>query len=116
MLPDSKDWGCSSRRNGRVFFPSGLKVLSLNLEPYPVVFVFGNDSGGITKKTETIMDMPAIKEHLDHVVDVLDIAINGEDSVGSKTHRTCVWMIPWICTRTNADWHQGMIMVSHCDG
>ncbi|CAK7319450.1 ATP synthase subunit alpha, mitochondrial [Vulpes lagopus] len=75
-----------------VEFSSGLKGMSLNLEPDNVgVVLFGNDKlikeGDIVKRTEAIVDVPVGEVLLGPVVHALGIAINGKGPVGSKTRR-----------------------------
>uniref|UniRef100_A0A670YVW2 ATP synthase subunit alpha n=1 Tax=Pseudonaja textilis TaxID=8673 RepID=A0A670YVW2_PSETE len=66
-----------------VEFSSGLKGMSLNLEPDNVgVVVFGNDrlikEGDIVKRTGAIVDVPVGEELLGRVVDALGNAIDGK--------------------------------------
>uniref|UniRef100_A0A668TT71 ATP synthase subunit alpha n=1 Tax=Oreochromis aureus TaxID=47969 RepID=A0A668TT71_OREAU len=66
-----------------VEFSSGLKGMSLNLEPDNVgVVVFGNDKlikeGDIVKRTGAIVDVPVGEELLGRVVDALGNAIDGK--------------------------------------
>ncbi|XP_008333716.1 ATP synthase subunit alpha, mitochondrial-like [Cynoglossus semilaevis] len=66
-----------------VEFSSGLKGMSLNLEPDNVgVVVFGNDKlikeGDVVKRTGAIVDVPVGEELLGRVVDALGNAIDGK--------------------------------------
>ncbi|KAG7272805.1 LOW QUALITY PROTEIN: hypothetical protein CRUP_017859 [Coryphaenoides rupestris] len=66
-----------------VEFSSGLKGMSLNLEPDNVgVVVFGNDKlikeGDVVKRTGAIVDVPVGQELLGRVVDALGNAIDGK--------------------------------------
>ncbi|MXQ93876.1 hypothetical protein E5288_WYG008117 [Bos mutus] len=75
-----------------VEFSSGLKGMSLNLEPDNVgVVVFGNDKlikeGDIVKRTGAIVDVPVGEELLGCVVDALGNAIDGKSPIGSKARR-----------------------------
>ena len=75
-----------------VEFSSGLKGMSLNLEPDNVgVVVFGNDKlikeGDIVKRTGAIVDVPVGEELLGRVVDALGNATDGRGPVGSKVQR-----------------------------
>ncbi|NWS73832.1 ATPA synthase, partial [Crotophaga sulcirostris] len=69
-----------------VEFSSGLKGMSLNLEPDNVgVVVFGNDrlikEGDVVKRTGAIVDVPVGEELLGRVVDALGNPIDGKVSV-----------------------------------
>ncbi|NWR40346.1 ATPA synthase, partial [Tachuris rubrigastra] len=69
-----------------VEFSSGLKGMSLNLEPDNVgVVVFGNDrlikEGDVVKRTGAIVDVPVGEELLGRVVDALGNPIDGKASV-----------------------------------
>ncbi|KAK2119412.1 ATP synthase subunit alpha, mitochondrial [Saguinus oedipus] len=72
-------------------FSSGLKVMSLNLEPDNVGVVIGNNKlikeGDIGKRTGVTVDVPAGEELLGHVIDALGNATDGEDPIGSSIHR-----------------------------
>uniref|UniRef100_A0A8C8FX70 ATP synthase subunit alpha n=1 Tax=Oncorhynchus tshawytscha TaxID=74940 RepID=A0A8C8FX70_ONCTS len=75
-----------------VEFSSGLKGMSLNLEPDNVgVVVFGNDKlikeGDIVKRTGAIVDVPVGVELLGRVVDALGNAIDGKGPLGSSIRR-----------------------------
>merc|ERR1712142_1441103 len=72
-----------------VEFSSGLKGMSLNLEPDNVgVVVFGNDKlikeGDIVKRTGAIVDVPVGDELLGRVVDALGNAIDGKGPLGTN--------------------------------
>nr|KAF6500898.1 hypothetical protein HJG59_007925 [Molossus molossus] len=84
-----------------VEFSSGLKGMSLNLEPDNVgVVVFGNDKlikeGDIVKPTGAIVDVPVGEELLGRVVDALGNAIDGKGLIGSKIHRRVGLKAPGI--------------------
>ncbi|CAG09590.1 unnamed protein product [Tetraodon nigroviridis] len=84
-----------------VEFSSGLKGMSLNLEPDNVgVVVFGNDKlikeGDIVKRTGAIVDVPVGEELLGRVVDALGNAIG---PLGSKTRRRVGLKAPGIIPR-----------------
>ncbi|KAB0358818.1 hypothetical protein FD754_002974, partial [Muntiacus muntjak] len=71
---------------------SGLKDMSLNLEPDNVgVFMFGNDKlikeGDIVKRTGAIVDVPVSEKLLGRVVDALGNAIDAKCPIGSKARR-----------------------------
>lgn len=87
-----------------VEFSSGLKGMSLNLEPDNVgVVVFGNDKlikeGDIVKRTGAIVDVPVGDELLGRVVDALGNAIDGKGPIGSKTRRRVGLKAPGIIPR-----------------
>ncbi|XP_032624853.1 ATP synthase F(1) complex subunit alpha, mitochondrial [Chelonoidis abingdonii] len=87
-----------------VEFSSGLKGMSLNLEPDNVgVVVFGNDrlikEGDIVKRTGAIVDVPVGDELLGRVVDALGNAIDGKGPLGSKTRRRVGLKAPGIIPR-----------------
>lgn len=87
-----------------VEFSSGLKGMSLNLEPDNVgVVVFGNDKlikeGDIVKRTGAIVDVPVGDELLGRVVDALGNAIDGKGPVGSKIRRRVGLKAPGIIPR-----------------
>uniref|UniRef100_A0A8C5VVX8 ATP synthase subunit alpha n=1 Tax=Microcebus murinus TaxID=30608 RepID=A0A8C5VVX8_MICMU len=87
-----------------VGFSSGLKGMSLNLEPDNVgVVVFGNDKlikeGDIVKRTGAIVDVPVGEELLGRVVDALGNAIDGKGPVGSETRRRVGLKAPGIIPR-----------------
>ncbi|XP_029916935.1 ATP synthase subunit alpha, mitochondrial-like [Myripristis murdjan] len=87
-----------------VEFSSGLKGMSLNLEPDNVgVVVFGNDKlikeGDIVKRTGAIVDVPVGDELLGRVVDALGNAIDGKGPLGSKTRRRVGLKAPGIIPR-----------------
>ncbi|XP_022351502.1 ATP synthase subunit alpha, mitochondrial isoform X1 [Enhydra lutris kenyoni] len=87
-----------------VEFSSGLKGMSLNLEPDNVgVVVFGNDKlikeGDIVKRTGAIVDVPVGEELLGRVVDALGNAIDGKGPIGSKTRRRVGLKAPGIIPR-----------------
>ncbi|XP_077571623.1 ATP synthase F(1) complex subunit alpha, mitochondrial-like [Stigmatopora nigra] len=87
-----------------VEFSSGLKGMSLNLEPDNVgVVVFGNDKlikeGDIVKRTGAIVDVPVGEELLGRVVDALGNAIDGKGPLGSNTRRRVGLKAPGIIPR-----------------
>ncbi|XP_058493176.1 ATP synthase subunit alpha, mitochondrial-like [Solea solea] len=87
-----------------VEFSSGLKGMSLNLEPDNVgVVVFGNDKlikeGDIVKRTGAIVDVPVGVELLGRVVDALGNAIDGKGPLGSNTRRRVGLKAPGIIPR-----------------
>lgn len=87
-----------------VEFSSGLKGMSLNLEPDNVgVVVFGNDKlikeGDIVKRTGAIVDVPVGEELLGRVVDALGNAIDGKGPIGSKVRRRVGLKAPGIIPR-----------------
>ncbi|XP_026569669.1 ATP synthase subunit alpha, mitochondrial [Pseudonaja textilis] len=87
-----------------VEFSSGLKGMSLNLEPDNVgVVVFGNDrlikEGDIVKRTGAIVDVPVGEELLGRVVDALGNAIDGKGPITSKTRRRVGLKAPGIIPR-----------------
>ncbi|KAL7392673.1 hypothetical protein ABVT39_028140 [Epinephelus coioides] len=87
-----------------VEFSSGLKGMSLNLEPDNVgVVVFGNDKlikeGDIVKRTGAIVDVPVGEELLGRVVDALGNAIDGKGPLGSSTRRRVGLKAPGIIPR-----------------
>ncbi|XP_052516195.1 ATP synthase subunit alpha, mitochondrial [Budorcas taxicolor] len=87
-----------------VEFSSGLKGMSLNLEPDNVgVVVFGNDKlikeGDIVKRTGAIVDVPVGEELLGRVVDALGNAIDGKGPIGSKARRRVGLKAPGIIPR-----------------
>ncbi|PNJ80653.1 ATP5A1 isoform 1, partial [Pongo abelii] len=87
-----------------VEFSSGLKGMSLNLEPDNVgVVVFGNDKlikeGDIVKRTGAIVDVPVGEELLGRVVDALGNAIDGKGPISSKTRRRVGLKAPGIIPR-----------------
>ncbi|KAM9450364.1 ATP synthase F(1) complex subunit alpha, mitochondrial [Clarias gariepinus] len=87
-----------------VEFSSGLKGMSLNLEPDNVgVVVFGNDKlikeGDIVKRTGAIVDVPVGEELLGRVVDALGNAIDGKGPLGSKQRRRVGLKAPGIIPR-----------------
>nr|BAE40868.1 unnamed protein product [Mus musculus] len=87
-----------------VEFSSGLKGMSLNLEPDNVgVVVFGNDKlikeGDVVKRTGAIVDVPVGEELLGRVVDALGNAIDGKGPIGSKTRRRVGLKAPGIIPR-----------------
>uniref|UniRef100_A0A452RUY1 ATP synthase subunit alpha n=1 Tax=Ursus americanus TaxID=9643 RepID=A0A452RUY1_URSAM len=87
-----------------VEFSSGLKGMSLNLEPDNVgVVVFGNDKlikeGDIVKRTGAIVDVPVGEELLGRVVDALGNAIDGKGPIGSKMRRRVGLKAPGIIPR-----------------
>ncbi|XP_003474115.2 ATP synthase subunit alpha, mitochondrial [Cavia porcellus] len=87
-----------------VEFSSGLKGMSLNLEPDNVgVVVFGNDKlikeGDIVKRTGAIVDVPVGEELLGRVVDALGNAIDGKGPIVSKTRRRVGLKAPGIIPR-----------------
>uniref|UniRef100_A0A3Q3SJK6 ATP synthase subunit alpha n=1 Tax=Mastacembelus armatus TaxID=205130 RepID=A0A3Q3SJK6_9TELE len=87
-----------------VEFSSGLKGMSLNLEPDNVgVVVFGNDKlikeGDIVKRTGAIVDVPVGEEILGRVVDALGNPIDGKGPLGSKARRRVGLKAPGIIPR-----------------
>ncbi|KAJ0019696.1 hypothetical protein NQD34_007265 [Periophthalmus magnuspinnatus] len=87
-----------------VEFSSGLKGMSLNLEPDNVgVVVFGNDKlikeGDIVKRTGAIVDVPVGEELLGRVVDALGNAIDGKGPLGSTVRRRVGLKAPGIIPR-----------------
>ncbi|TSK72016.1 ATP synthase subunit alpha, mitochondrial [Bagarius yarrelli] len=87
-----------------VEFSSGLKGMSLNLEPDNVgVVVFGNDKlikeGDVVKRTGAIVDVPVGEELLGRVVDALGNAIDGKGPLGSKQRRRVGLKAPGIIPR-----------------
>uniref|UniRef100_G1DFV8 ATP synthase subunit alpha n=1 Tax=Capra hircus TaxID=9925 RepID=G1DFV8_CAPHI len=87
-----------------VEFSSGLKGMSLNLEPDNVgVVVFGNDKlikeGDIVKRTGAIVDVPVGEELLGRVVDALGNAVDGKGPIGSKGRRRVGLKAPGIIPR-----------------
>ena len=87
-----------------VEFSSGLKGMSLNLEPDNVgVVVFGNDKlikeRDIVKRTGAIVDVPVGEELLGRVVDALGNATDGRGPVGSKAQRRVGLKAPGIIPR-----------------
>ncbi|XP_055036116.1 ATP synthase subunit alpha, mitochondrial [Misgurnus anguillicaudatus] len=87
-----------------VEFSSGLKGMSLNLEPDNVgVVVFGNDKlikeGDIVKRTGAIVDVPVGEELLGRVVDALGNPIDGKGPLGSKERRRVGLKAPGIIPR-----------------
>ncbi|XP_063309956.1 ATP synthase subunit alpha, mitochondrial [Pelobates fuscus] len=87
-----------------VEFSSGLKGMSLNLEPDNVgVVVFGNDKlikeGDIVKRTGAIVDVPVGDELLGRVVDALGNVIDGKGPLGNKIRRRVGLKAPGIIPR-----------------
>ncbi|XP_034259777.1 ATP synthase subunit alpha, mitochondrial [Pantherophis guttatus] len=87
-----------------VEFSSGLKGMSLNLEPDNVgVVVFGNDrlikEGDIVKRTGAIVDVPVGEELLGRVVDALGNPIDGKGPIASKIRRRVGLKAPGIIPR-----------------
>ncbi|KAM9841777.1 ATP synthase F(1) complex subunit alpha, mitochondrial [Aulostomus maculatus] len=87
-----------------VEFSSGLKGMSLNLEPDNVgVVVFGNDKlikeGDVVKRTGAIVDVPVGEQLLGRVVDALGNAIDGKGSLGSTVRRRVGLKAPGIIPR-----------------
>uniref|UniRef100_A0A8V0YK12 ATP synthase subunit alpha n=3 Tax=Phasianidae TaxID=9005 RepID=A0A8V0YK12_CHICK len=87
-----------------VEFSSGLKGMSLNLEPDNVgVVVFGNDrlikEGDVVKRTGAIVDVPVGEELLGRVVDALGNPIDGKSSFTSKSRRRVGLKAPGIIPR-----------------
>nr|XP_046146218.1 ATP synthase subunit alpha, mitochondrial isoform X1 [Oncorhynchus gorbuscha] len=87
-----------------VEFSSGLKGMSLNLEPDNVgVVVFGNDKlikeGDIVKRTGAIVDVPVGEQLLGRVVDALGNAIDGKGPLGSSIRRRVGLKAPGIIPR-----------------
>ncbi|XP_062268815.1 ATP synthase subunit alpha, mitochondrial [Platichthys flesus] len=87
-----------------VEFSSGLKGMSLNLEPDNVgVVVFGNDKlikeGDVVKRTGAIVDVPVGVELLGRVVDALGNAIDGKGPLGSNERRRVGLKAPGIIPR-----------------
>eukprot|EP00794_Sanderia_malayensis_P010045 gene10045-11070_t len=89
-----------------VEFSSGLKGMSLNLEPDNVgVVVFGNDKlikeGDVVKRTGAIVDVPIGEELLGRVVDALGNPIDGKGPIESKTRARVGLKAPGIIPRTS---------------
>ncbi|XP_075441616.1 ATP synthase F(1) complex subunit alpha, mitochondrial [Ascaphus truei] len=87
-----------------VEFSSGLKGMSLNLEPDNVgVVVFGNDKlikeGDIVKRTGAIVDVPVGEELLGRVVDALGNVIDGKGPLIGKMRRRVGLKAPGIIPR-----------------
>nr|P08428.1 RecName: Full=ATP synthase subunit alpha, mitochondrial; AltName: Full=ATP synthase F1 subunit alpha; Flags: Precursor [Xenopus laevis]AAA49646.1 mitochondrial ATPase, alpha subunit [Xenopus laevis] len=87
-----------------VEFSSGLKGMSLNLEPDNVGVVgLANDKlikeGDIVKRTGAIVDVPVGDELLGRVVDALGNTIDGKGPIGSKTRRRVGLKAPGIIPR-----------------
>jgi len=87
-----------------VEFSSGLKGMSLNLEPDNVgVVVFGNDKlireGDIVKRTGAIVDAPVGDELLGRVVDALGNPIDGKGPITSKGRSRVGTKAPGIIPR-----------------
>merc|ERR1712121_213595 len=87
-----------------VEFSSGLKGMTLNLEPDNVgVVVFGNDKlikeGDIVKRTGAIVDVPVGTELLGRVVDALGIPIDGQGELGAKERKRVGLKAPGIIPR-----------------
>ncbi|XP_065716066.1 ATP synthase subunit alpha, mitochondrial-like [Patagioenas fasciata] len=87
-----------------VEFSSGLKGMSLNLEPDNVgVVVFGNDrlikEGDVVKRTGAIVDVPVGEELLGRVVDALGNPIDGKGPITSKMRRRVGLKAPGIIPR-----------------
>ncbi|KAI4589263.1 hypothetical protein MJG53_003671 [Ovis ammon polii x Ovis aries] len=87
-----------------VEFSSGLKGMSLNLEPDNVgVVVFGNDKliqeRDTVKRPGAIVDVPVGEELLGRVVDALGNATDGRGPVGSKARRQVGLKAPGIIPR-----------------
>ncbi|KAF5304879.1 hypothetical protein FQR65_LT00763 [Abscondita terminalis] len=89
-----------------VEFSSGLKGMSLNLEPDNVgVVVFGNDKlikeGDIVKRTGAIVDVPVGTELLGRVVDALGNPIDGKGPLNAKTRFRVGIKAPGIIPRVS---------------
>nr|XP_047911731.1 ATP synthase subunit alpha, mitochondrial-like isoform X2 [Anser cygnoides] len=87
-----------------VEFSSGLKGMSLNLEPDNLgVVMFGNDrlikEGDVVKRTGAIVDVPVGEELLGRVVDALGNPIDGKGPITSKTSRRVGLKAPGIIPR-----------------
>ncbi|XP_043937850.1 ATP synthase subunit alpha, mitochondrial isoform X1 [Protopterus annectens] len=87
-----------------VEFSSGLKGMSLNLEPDNVgVVVFGNDmlikEGDVVKRTGAIVDVPVGEELLGRVVDALGNPIDGKGPFKSNLRRRVGLKAPGIIPR-----------------
>ncbi|XP_044514927.1 ATP synthase subunit alpha, mitochondrial-like [Gracilinanus agilis] len=87
-----------------VEFFSGLKGMSLNLEPEIVgTVVFGNDKlikkGDTVKRTGAIVDVPVGEELLGRVVDALGNPIDGKGPTDVKTRRRIGQKAPGIIPR-----------------
>uniref|UniRef100_A0A8B9CXY6 ATP synthase subunit alpha n=1 Tax=Anser brachyrhynchus TaxID=132585 RepID=A0A8B9CXY6_9AVES len=88
-------------------FSSGLKGMSLNLEPDNLgVVMFGNDrlikEGDVVKRTGAIVDVPVGEELLGRVVDALGNPIDGKGPITSKTSRRVGLKAPGIIPRISA--------------
>uniref|UniRef100_A0A8C5KLM5 ATP synthase subunit alpha n=1 Tax=Jaculus jaculus TaxID=51337 RepID=A0A8C5KLM5_JACJA len=89
-----------------VEFSSGLKGMSLTLEPDNVgVVVFGNDKlikeGDIVKRIGAIVDVPVGEELLGRVVDALGNPVDGKSPVGFKIRRRVGLKAPGIIPKTS---------------
>ncbi|KAM9100254.1 ATP synthase subunit alpha, mitochondrial-like [Sarcophilus harrisii] len=87
-----------------VEFSSGIKGMSLNLEPDNVgIVVFGNDKlikeGDIVKRTGAIVDVPVGEELLGRVVDALGNPIDGKGPTKVKERRRVGLKAPGIIPR-----------------
>ncbi|KAG0450542.1 hypothetical protein HPP92_026697 [Vanilla planifolia] len=77
-----------------VEFASGVKGIALNLENENVgIVVFGSDTaiqeGDLVKRTGSIVDVPAGKDMLGRVVDVLGVPIDGIVALKRSRMKTC---------------------------
>ncbi|KAI3672587.1 hypothetical protein L6452_38682 [Arctium lappa] len=84
-----------------VEFSSGVKGIALNLENENVgVVVFGSDTaikeGDLVKRTGSIVDVPAGKAMLGHVVDALGVPIDGRGSLSDHERRRVEVKAPGI--------------------
>ncbi|KAM6394706.1 ATP synthase subunit alpha, mitochondrial-like [Rhynochetos jubatus] len=87
-----------------VEFSSGLKGMSLNLEPDNVVIVvFGNDrlikEGDVVKRSGAIGDVPVGEELLVHVLDALGNPVDGKGLITSEMRRRVGLKAPGIIPR-----------------
>merc|ERR1712121_234637 len=89
-----------------VEFSSGLKGMTLNLEPDNVgVVVFGNDKlikeGDVVKRTGAIVDVPVGMALLGRVVDALGNPIDGKGPIDTKERFRVGVKAPGIIPRTS---------------
>merc|ERR1739848_785255 len=87
-----------------VEFDSGIKGMSLNLEPDNVgIVVFGNDreikEGDIVRRTGAIVDVPVGPELLGRVVDPLGNPLDGKGPIDTKERRRIDIKAPGIIAR-----------------
>ncbi|KAI4993928.1 hypothetical protein ZWY2020_008241 [Hordeum vulgare] len=87
-----------------VEFASGVKGIALNLENENVgIIVFGSDTaikeGDLVKRTGSIVDVPAGKPMLGHVVDALGVPIDGKGALSDHERRRVEVKAPGIIER-----------------